>query len=521
MDYLLEYVKIVLMKGAISMYKTILFDMDGTLIESNDLVLDIYQSLVKLHPPKVSLKSIPVADVLAKGYPEVLEMLYGKKRPDLIEEIYRIHSELAVNHLKLYPNTMDILESLKSRGIKLYIITSELRKIAIAELTGLSIFHFFEDIIAFEDVSRPKPDPEGIIKLITTKKLNKKEMMFVGDSISDAKAAKDAGILSIYMNWHKDASKMIYFDKTFHAFDELCSFTYDYEPVLTLKMKPNKPFKIVQFTDLHLMNDMKDLKTKGLIKKMIAEHKPDFIVFTGDQTMSKDSPKLYKDLGAYMGQFKTPWSFIFGNHDTDEGIAYEALIEQIKDANYLSYKPGNPKYGYSNYFIEVKDKKLTKGLLFMMDSHVDAFYIIDQKPTWGYGSLKDEQLLWMDSVVNQYHLPFEKVPSSLMFCHIPPYEFKSVTPEQKQDYIGSYHETPCTPPIPNHMMEILSKKNSCKGIFVGHDHYNDYAFYHNQVLLAYGRVSGYYDYGPKGFKKGCRVIELNHDGEINTYVSIL
>ena len=71
------------------------------------------------------------------------------------------------------------------------------------------------------------------------------------------------------------------------------------------------------------------------------------------------------------------------------------------------------------------------------------------------------------------------------------------------------------------MMEILSKKNSCKGIFVGHDHYNDYAFYHNQVLLAYGRVSGYYDYGPKGFKKGCRVIELNHDGEINTYVSLL
>lgn len=505
----------------ITMYKTILFDMDGTLIESNDLVLEIYQKLVQLHLPKVPLNTLSEADILAKGYPEVLEILYGKKRPDLLEVIYQIHHELAVGHLKLYPNTLSTLESLKSRGIKLYVITSELRKIAISELTGLCIFHFFEDIIAFEDVSRPKPDPEGILNLLTTKKLNKREVMFVGDSITDAKAAKDAGILSVYMNWHKDASKMIHFDKTFYTFDELLSFTTDYEPTLTLKMKPNKPLKIVQFTDLHLMNDMKDLKTKGLIKKMTLEHKPDLIVFTGDQTMSPDSPKLYKDLGHYMAQFKTPWTFIFGNHDTDDGIDYASLIEAIKDAPYLAFKPGNPKFGYSNHFIEIKEKKMTKALLFMMDSHVDAFYVMDQKPTWGYGSLKDEQLAWMDSVVTQYHLPFEKVPTSLLFCHIPPYEFRSISPDQKQLYIGSYNETPCTPPVSNHLMSILQDKKSCKGIFVGHDHYNDYAFKIDDILLAYGRVSGYYDYGPKGFKKGCRVIELNHDGEINTYISLI
>lgn len=502
------------------MYKSILFDMDGTLIESNDLVLEIYQKLVTMHHPKIPLNAISKADLLAKGYPEVLEMLYGKKRPDLLEEIYRIHSELAVNHLKLYPDTLNALENFKKRGIKLYLVTSEMRKIAISELTGLCIFHFFEEIIAFDDVSRPKPDPEGILNIIARKKLKKKETLFVGDSISDAKAAKEAGIHSVYMNWHKDPSRMIHFDKTFYSFDELTRFTFDYEPVLTLKMKPNKPLKIVQFTDLHLMNDMKDLKTKGLIKKMVLEHKPDWIVFTGDQTMAKESPKLYKDLGTYMGQFKTPWSFIFGNHDTDEGIAYEELIEAVKDSNYLAFKTGNPQFGYSNYFIEVKDKKLTKGLFFLMDSHVDAFYMIDQKPTWGYGSLKEEQLLWMDSVINQYQTPFEKGPSSLLFCHIPPYEFKTISPEDKHEYIGTFNESPCTPPVKNTMMDILNRSKSCKGIFVGHDHYNDYAFKLDNILLAYGRVSGHYDYGPKGFKKGCRVIEFNHDGEINTFISI-
>ena len=502
------------------MYKSILFDMDGTLIESNDLVLEIYQKLVTIYPPKIPLNSISKADLLAKGYPEILEILYGKKRPDLLEDIYRIHSELAVNHLKLYPDTLNTLEEFRKRGIKLYLITSELRKIAISELTGLCIFHFFDEIIAFEDVSRPKPDPEGILNLITTKKLKKKETLFVGDSISDAKAAKDAGIDSVYMNWHKDPSKMIYFDKTFYSFEELTRFTYDYEPVLTLKMKPNKPLKIVQFTDLHLMNDMKDLKTKGLIKKMIHEHHPDWIVFTGDQTMAKDSPKLYKDLGLYMGQFKTPWSFIFGNHDTDEDVPYEALIDSIKDAKYLAFKPGNPQFGYSNYFIEIKEKKLTKGLFFLMDSHIDAFYMIDQKPTWGYGSLKEEQLLWMDSVINQYQTPYEKGPSSLLFCHIPPYEYKTITPSDKHAYIGSFNESPCTPPVKNNLLEILNRTKSCKGIFVGHDHYNDYSFTIDNILFAYGRVSGHYDYGPKGFKKGCRVIEFNHDGEINTFISI-
>lgn len=206
------------------MIKNIIFDMDGTLIDSNDLVIKIYESLVEKYPSIKDLNEIPKPELLAKGYPEILEILYGTIRLDLIPIIYDIHEYLSLNYIKAYPKTIETLKYLKNNNFKIFLVTSELRHITINELRDLNILNYFDEIVAFEDVTNPKPNPEGINKIITKYNLNTNETIFVGDSISDAKAAKLANIKSIYMNWHNDESRISAFYYTFNNFDDLLKY---------------------------------------------------------------------------------------------------------------------------------------------------------------------------------------------------------------------------------------------------------------------------------------------------------
>lgn len=499
------------------MYKSIIFDMDGTLVDSNQLVLDIYQTLTKKYPPMVKLKEIGDEVLLSKSYIEVLKLLY--KDPDnLLNEVYSIHQKKVLEHLKLYPNVIDTLEYLKTRGIKLYLFTSELRHIAITELVCLSIYHFFDDIIAFEDVERPKPDPEGLLRLVLNKRLSKHETLFIGNSIIDGEAGLKAGIKTIFMNHHQEDDKAIFFDETFTNIAELRIYVEDYEPAYRFKFDKNGYFNILQLTDLHLMNCDKDIQTRKLINKLIGQTNPDLVVFTGDQVMSPDGISLYQKLGSWMEEKAIPWTLIFGNHDTDYNLSYESIIETFKDFEHLIFKKGNQAFGYGNFFIELRDQRKTKGLIFLMDSHKDEYYMINKKPTWGYGMIKENQLKWMDKVINQYHFSYEPMPLGVLFMHIPPYEFSLVNKDDLETYQGTYEEKPCTPPVKSMLFDYINKTNAIKGIFVGHDHYNDFEFYHDNVRLAYGRVSGYYEYGRSGFEKGGRLIRMHKEGFIKTEI---
>jgi HAD superfamily hydrolase (TIGR01509 family) len=499
------------------MYKAIVFDLDGTVIDSDDLVLNIYERLTKQFPPDIKLSTIDQETLLSRSYIEILKQLYTKPDEKYLNEIYHIHEALLCDHLKLYPNIVKTLEALKERGIKLYLFTSELRRIAITELVGLSIYHFFEDIIAFEDVERPKPDAEGLLKLMVSKRYNKHEMLFIGNSQIDGQAGKNAGIRTVYFNHHKDETKTIFFDDVMTDPLQLLDYVIAYEPAYRFNYQKDGSFKVLQFTDLHLMDNDNDIKTKKLLDKLIKRVSPDLICFTGDQTMSDKAPMLYQKLAAWIEVHSIPWTYVFGNHDTDFNVTYDHILEGL-NSPHLIFKPGPKAFGVGNFFIELRANRKTKGILFFLDTHVSDYYMIDDKPTWGYGSLKVNQLKWYDQVLSQYHYPYEKVPDSLIFMHIPPYEFSLVDQNQKDSFTGTFEEKPCTPPVANKLMTYLHKQNSTKGIFVGHDHYNDFSFYHDNILLAYGRVSGYYEYGRKGYEKGARVISLFEDGRMTTEI---
>ncbi len=488
------------------MIKTVIFDMDGTLINSDALVEKIYRELVKKYPPIVTFDSLDLNRVMALSYVEVINILYGEVKKEYLDYIMHVHAKEKKGQLALFPNIKVMLESLKNEGYYLAVVTSELREIAVDEMQILEILPFFDEVIAFDDVTHPKPHPEGILRILANSHAKPYEAIMVGDQLSDTFAASKAHVMSIFMGWDENKLKTmaVHYDEVARDTNELINLIHSRQK-LTLNFDKNHAFTICQITDLHLMNDEQDRGAKVLIEKMVNQINPDFIALTGDQSMGKDGLINYRRLGQWMDEQKVPYGLVFGNHDT-EGGTYLELIKAIHKSSHLMFSSGPEHLGYSNYFIEVYDQNDIKTLLIMMDSHIDDMYDIDGKKVWGYGTINPQQMAWYERLILRY----PNIPS-ILFLHIPPYEVRHV---KKENVNGCYEESPSTPPIDTGFVSLIKKHKHTKAIFYGHDHYNDFTYQNQGLILAYGRVSGYYVYGREGFTPGVRWIKLDTHGQL-------
>jgi HAD superfamily hydrolase (TIGR01549 family) len=497
------------------MLKALFFDMDGTLIDSDHLVETIYDLLTTKYPPDIPLSKIPKQDLFAKSYIEVIEILYQQYDDRYLEEVKSLHQMLQDKHLKLFEGTHEMLQSIQRYPVYLFLVTSELRDIATKELKKLSIYDMFDDIITATDLMHQKPNPEGLLKLLTRYDLNPSECLFIGDQKTDAMAGQQAGIRTALMGWnpkHRDEIAH-HFDVQFSNWKDVVHYIDNSMSVFHLKIDSDE-IRIIQFTDLHLMDDANDLLTFEGIQKSVKSLNPDFIVLTGDQTMSNQSEMLYHKLVKLMDDFGIPWTLIFGNHDTDHGVLYTTLISAMKGSKHLIFSPGPEELGFSNFTILIQNQKnQMRYQLIFMDTHIDQYYQIDQALKWGYGSISKAQMIWYEQMVS-----LSPTTNSMVFLHIPIPEFRLVQPSDRHLYQGDYLENPSTPPYDfGFFKQILQLKHSV-ALFAGHDHYNDYQFNHQGIMLAYGRVSGHYDYGPSGFPKGLRWIEIQKDNTFQTKI---
>lgn len=484
------------------MIKAIIFDMDGTLINSDSLVKKIYEDLILAFTPRKSLSDLSWNDIYAKSYHEVLTYLYGSVQPihmDYINDMVEQHLE----KVELFDGVRETLLSLKKNGYLLGLLTSELNHIAQQELMHCGILSLFDYTLAYDELQHGKPDPEGLLKHQTFFKIRAHEMLYVGDQIQDGKCAKNAHVESVLIRRDQQDEKDDYFNHVIRKIDHVLEIL-EKKARMTIKTQGQK-LNILQLTDLHLMNQKTDDQTYQLIDTMIRQRTPDFVMLTGDQVMCDQGDKLYRDLTHFLDQYQIPYAYIFGNHDTDHQ-SYETLIHAFKHGKYLQFESGPQDLGYSNFVIEIMNEVQDVYHLFIcLDSHRDQIYTINQQPVWGYGTISLDQMQWIKAIIERY----KDIPHTL-FLHIPPYEVSRV-----EHYQGSRFETPCTPPIDNGWLTDILSYGLTKGVFFGHDHYNDFSFKIGDTILAYGLVSGFYEYN--GFnEKGARMITIDNQ-ELTTY----
>jgi len=173
---------------------TILFDLDGTLIDSTEAILESFEVSFKEFGFDVRSDEIIKSFI---GHP--LELMYEKLgvKDEKIEPIVKSYKKhyRAISREKttLLPFVKQALEEAKEFAI-LGVVTTKTKRYSLELLEHMDILKYFSIVIGREDVQNPKPHPEPILKALALLNADKKSAWMIGDTVMDMSSAKDAGI---------------------------------------------------------------------------------------------------------------------------------------------------------------------------------------------------------------------------------------------------------------------------------------------------------------------------------------
>ncbi len=183
-------------------YQVVIFDMDGTLVDTDLMLVEAMMVLFRKYRPdyKISLSTLiyfsgpPIEDTIKNYFPH-------QNSAQIIAEFRQLSFRFYELDAMLFPNTIEVLEGLHERGIRLGILTNKHHDRTVATLKMLNIDKFFEFIVGYDDVVNPKPHPEGMYQIIDYFKVPKDKVLFIGDTIYDYEVAKRSNVASALINW--------------------------------------------------------------------------------------------------------------------------------------------------------------------------------------------------------------------------------------------------------------------------------------------------------------------------------
>lgn len=179
--------------------QTVLFDLDGTILDSNEL---IYASFV--HTFNHYNYSFTKEEIMSFNGPPLIESFTNidPERAEMMIETYREHNHAVhQEYVKLFPNVIETIEVLRDNQIKMGIVTAKMRESVNMglEITGLD--RFFETIITIDDVTHPKPHPESVFKAMKALNGEPSTTLMVGDNYHDIQAGQNAGVRTAGVAW--------------------------------------------------------------------------------------------------------------------------------------------------------------------------------------------------------------------------------------------------------------------------------------------------------------------------------
>jgi len=210
-----------------SRFKGIIFDVDGTLTFTNQLIFDSFNHITKKYLGKsYSDEEIialfgPTEDVILK---EMCKEEYEHARKDYYT-YYKNNHDIA----QLYDGIKELIIDINKAEILLSIFTGKGRTSALITLDELGLTHYFDLIVSGDDVENHKPSPEGIIKFLNKHKLNPKEVLMIGDSPSDIIAANESGVEIASVVWDSYAEeevRKLNSKNIFHSVDQLRDYIF-------------------------------------------------------------------------------------------------------------------------------------------------------------------------------------------------------------------------------------------------------------------------------------------------------
>jgi hypothetical protein len=310
--------------------------------------------------------------------------------------------------------------------------------------------------------------------------------------------------------------------------------------MIVLQKKPNEDFVILNLTDPqlgtpeweegHLNRKILEYTVAQLVEKV----KPDLITITGDLAWAGQE-HAYKMFGDLMETFQTPWAFVWGNHDAQNGVEFlHEIAQRYLKLPHCLFEEGDPALGNGNYVLAIQENGKPVEAFVMMDTHSQEDYTDAEGNTRKvWSKLTKAQLAWCEEQVEI--LKANGYKAGTLMIHIPIYGYqqatdaaykqevsrKDLTMEASlgadcwnagyEDSIGVQHEGIACYPEDEGALAMLKKGGLIKRIFAGHDHVNNWMIRYEGIDMVYSLKTGAGCYW-EPWMNGGTVLKINEKG---------
>lgn len=179
------------------MKKAVIWDLDGTLFDSYDVIVNSLSLTFQEYGIKISREDIH-HHAISFSIRSLLSKISDESGVPT-EDLHQRYSLISSNQylaIKPMPHAMEVLQNLEDSGVESYVFTHR-GKTTIPVLDNLGMTRFFKEIITSQSGFPRKPDPQGLYYLISKYDLSKEYTYYVGDRSIDMDCAKNAGISGI------------------------------------------------------------------------------------------------------------------------------------------------------------------------------------------------------------------------------------------------------------------------------------------------------------------------------------
>ncbi len=183
----------------------VLFDLDGTLVDSApDLIAALTTLAHEVELPLLEDKPI-LASLAGRGARVLIRCGLGEFPEDreqaLLERFLSLYSASIWQRSRLYPGIMELLIALAEQNRPLAIVTNKAERLARQLLTEAGLIERFACLIGGDTSSAPKPSPAPVLAACQALGVNPDQVVMVGDSEADMRAARDAGVRGVAVSW--------------------------------------------------------------------------------------------------------------------------------------------------------------------------------------------------------------------------------------------------------------------------------------------------------------------------------
>jgi 3-amino-5-hydroxybenzoic acid synthesis related protein len=180
------------------MLKSVIFDLDGVLIDSEPLMRFAFEATFRQIIGEGVAPIEQFLEHMGESFPRIMERI---GMPRTLWEPYRELCQQNIERIRLFPAARNLLQQIASLDLRMALLTGKDYVRTIQILDHFQLAHFFDEVVASDQLYFPKPNPEGIFRALHLLDTSADAAVMVGDAVNDIVCAQQAGVTAIAVTW--------------------------------------------------------------------------------------------------------------------------------------------------------------------------------------------------------------------------------------------------------------------------------------------------------------------------------